>query len=72
MRPKQAGTKKAAGGSIAKEKLIRLDDLIPERTVKGGRQSIFGATESDADRKSEPEIEKNEGDRSAPKVPKLR
>ncbi|MGC1321408.1 MAG: hypothetical protein WA849_04440 [Candidatus Udaeobacter sp.] len=27
-----------------KDKLIRLDDLIPEKDVKGGRQLPFGVT----------------------------
>jgi hypothetical protein len=29
-----------------KEKVIRLDDLIPKQDVKGGRQLLFGATDS--------------------------
>jgi hypothetical protein len=29
-----------------KDKLIRLDDLIPKQDVKGGRQLPFGATET--------------------------
>jgi hypothetical protein len=28
-----------------KEKLIKLDDLIPKRNVAGGRQWLFGATD---------------------------
>jgi hypothetical protein len=28
------------------EKLIRLDDLIPKGNVKGGRQLLFGATDT--------------------------
>ena len=28
-----------------KEKLIRLDDLIPKGNVKGGRQLLFGVTD---------------------------
>lgn len=28
-----------------KEKLIRLDDLIPKGTVSGGRRLFFGATD---------------------------
>jgi hypothetical protein len=28
-----------------KEKLIRLDDLIPKRDVKGGHQLLFGVTD---------------------------
>ena len=29
-----------------KSKLIRLDDLIPKQDVKGGRQVLFGATDT--------------------------
>jgi len=29
----------------AKAKLIRLDDLIPEKDAKGGNQMLFGATD---------------------------
>jgi len=29
-----------------KDKLIRLDDLIPKEDVKGGRQLLFGATDT--------------------------
>jgi hypothetical protein len=29
-----------------KDKLIRLDDLIPEKDVKGGRQLPFGVTDT--------------------------
>ena len=29
-----------------KEKLIRLDDLIPKGTITGGRQVLFGATDT--------------------------
>jgi hypothetical protein len=29
-----------------KEKLIRLDDLIPKQDVKGGRQLLFGVTDT--------------------------
>jgi hypothetical protein len=29
-----------------KDKLIRLDDLIPEKDVKGGRQMLFGVTDT--------------------------
>jgi hypothetical protein len=28
-----------------KDKLIRLEDLIPEKDVKGGRQLLFGVTD---------------------------
>ena len=38
-----------AGGSPKqkhrKDKLIRLDDLIPKGNVSGGRQLLFGATD---------------------------
>ncbi|MDQ3198613.1 MAG: hypothetical protein M3Q46_05395 [Verrucomicrobiota bacterium] len=38
-----------AGGSPkqkrGKDKMIRLDDLIPKGNVSGGRQLLFGATE---------------------------
>jgi hypothetical protein len=30
----------------SKDKLIRLDDLIPKQDAKGGRQLLFGATET--------------------------
>jgi hypothetical protein len=29
-----------------KDKLIRLDDLIPKRDVKGGHQLLFGVTDT--------------------------
>jgi hypothetical protein len=29
-----------------REKLIRLDDLIPKQDVKGGHQLLFGATDA--------------------------
>ena len=29
-----------------KEKLIRLDDLIPKKDVAGGRQLLFGVTDA--------------------------
>ena len=29
-----------------KDKLIRLDDLIPEKDIKGGRQLPFGVTDA--------------------------
>jgi hypothetical protein len=29
-----------------KDKLIRLDDLIPKRDVKGGRQLLFGVSDT--------------------------
>ena len=30
----------------SKEKLIRLDDLIPEKDVKGGHQVLFGVSDT--------------------------
>jgi len=30
-----------------KDKLIRLDDLIPKQDVKGGHQVLFGVTDTD-------------------------
>jgi len=30
----------------SKAKLIRLNDLIPEKDVKGGRQMLFGVTDT--------------------------
>jgi len=30
-----------------KEKLIRLDDLIPKQNVTGGRQLLFGVTDAE-------------------------
>ena len=35
-----------------KDKLIRLDDLIPEKDVKGGRQLPFGVTDTTQDKQS--------------------
>ena len=29
-----------------KEKMIRLDDLIPKQNVRGGRKLFFGATDT--------------------------
>ncbi|MGI8431493.1 MAG: hypothetical protein ACR2MW_04270 [Chthoniobacterales bacterium] len=29
----------------SKDKLLRLDDLIPKKNVSGGRQLLFGATD---------------------------
>jgi hypothetical protein len=29
-----------------KQKLIRLDDLIPKKEVKGGRQYLFGSSDA--------------------------
>jgi hypothetical protein len=48
--PKDKKNAPAGGSSIhrqkhKKEKLIRLDDLIPKGNVSGGRQLLFGATD---------------------------
>ena len=34
------------GAKRTRDKLIRLDDLIPEKDVKGGRQLPFGVTDT--------------------------
>ena len=31
-----------------KDKLIRLDDLIPKQSVNGGRQFVFGETDTES------------------------
>jgi hypothetical protein len=31
-----------------KDKLIRLDDLIPKQNVSGGRQFVFGETDTES------------------------
>ncbi len=33
-----------------RDKLIRLDDLIPEKDVKGGHQVLFGVTDQHNDK----------------------
>jgi hypothetical protein len=41
--------KNAPAGETAprkKDKMIRLDDLIPKKNVLGGRQLLFGASET--------------------------
>jgi hypothetical protein len=40
-----AGESKIQKRSRKKEKLIKLDDLIPKGNVSGGRQLLFGATD---------------------------
>jgi hypothetical protein len=40
-----AGEPKIQKQSRKKEKLIKLDDLIPKGNVSGGRQLLFGATD---------------------------
>ena len=44
--------------SNKKEKLIRLDDLIPKKNVSGGRQLLFGATEIDQTTNNKPRRQK--------------
>jgi hypothetical protein len=48
--PKNKKIAKAADVSHApkrrKEKLIRLDDLLPKQNVTGGRQLFFGVTDA--------------------------
>jgi hypothetical protein len=41
--PARASAKQ--GPKRRKEKLIRLDDLIPKQNVVGGRQLLFGASD---------------------------
>jgi hypothetical protein len=48
--PKEKKNSPAGGSpdqkqSRKKEKMIRLDDLIPKGNVSGGRQLLFGATQ---------------------------
>jgi len=48
-KPKEKKTSSTAGSSMQKsprrkEKMIRLDDLIPQKNVSGGRQ-LFGAAD---------------------------
>lgn len=38
-----------------KEKLIRLDDLIPQGNVTGGRRLVFGATDTQQPTQTEKE-----------------
>jgi hypothetical protein len=42
----RAGDSKNQKQRREKEKLIRLDDLIPKQSVRGGRQLVFGATDT--------------------------
>jgi len=42
----QAGDSKNQKQEGEKDKLIRLDDLIPKQNVRGGRQLFFGASET--------------------------
>ncbi len=42
----QAGDPKYQKQERQKEKLIRLDDLIPKQNVRGGRRLFFGASDT--------------------------
>ena len=42
----QAGDSQGRKPVRAKDKMIRLDDLIPKRSVHGGRKLFFGATDT--------------------------
>ena len=41
-----AGESESKRRKRTRDKLIRLDDLIPEKDVKGGRQLPFGVTDT--------------------------
>jgi hypothetical protein len=43
----QAGDAKNQKPGGSKEKLIRLDDLIPKQNVRGGRQIYFGSSNTE-------------------------
>ncbi|HEV3410522.1 MAG TPA: hypothetical protein VG095_09510, partial [Chthoniobacterales bacterium] len=43
----QAGDAKNQKQRGPKEKLIRLDDLIPKQNVRGGRQLYFGSSDTE-------------------------
>jgi hypothetical protein len=45
-----AGESESKRRKRTRDKLIRLDDLIPEKDVKGGRQLPFGFTEHNTTR----------------------
>ncbi|MGI8436615.1 MAG: hypothetical protein ACR2NX_06875 [Chthoniobacterales bacterium] len=45
-KPAKTDESKTQKSRRAKEKLIRLDDLIPKGNVTGGRQLLFGATDT--------------------------
>lgn len=42
----QAGDPKNRKPEREEDKLIRLDDLIPKQNVRGGRQLVFGASDT--------------------------
>jgi hypothetical protein len=41
-----SGNPKHSSSKRKKERLIRLDDLIPKQNVTGGRQFLFGVTDA--------------------------
>jgi hypothetical protein len=45
-KPAPAGESENQRPKRKKQKLIRLDDLIPKQDVKGGHQLLFGATDT--------------------------
>jgi hypothetical protein len=45
----KSGDLKHPSSKRSKEKLIRLDDLIPKQNVTGGCQLLFGVTDSVTD-----------------------
>ena len=51
----QAGDSKNQKQERQKDKLIRLDDLIPKQNVRGGRQ-FFGATDTKQTTRNEKEM----------------
>jgi hypothetical protein len=44
-KPAPAGESSIQKRSRKKERLIKLDDLLPKGNVSGGRQLLFGATD---------------------------
>jgi hypothetical protein len=56
--PAPAGGSPMQKQSNKKEKLIRLDDLIPKKNVSGGRQLLFGATEINQTTNNKPRRQK--------------
>ena len=48
----QAGDEKDQKQEGSKDKLIRLDDLIPKQNVRGGRQIFLGASNTETNPKS--------------------
>jgi hypothetical protein len=42
----EAGDRQDQKPARSKDKMIRLDDLIPKQSVRGGRKLFFGATDT--------------------------